>query len=1071
MLEPQTLSKTETLVALLRECASSHPDRKVFTFLVDGEMKEVQITYQQLDEQVRAIAAQLQLEGVAGEPILLLYPPGLEYIAAFFGCLYAGAVAVPSYPPHRRRADPRLEAIIANSQAKVALTNQHIWSTLERRLAQYPTLSKLRWLKTDDIELQAASSWQAPEQHRDDPAFLQYTSGSTAQPKGVVLTHHNLLSNLTAIRQRFQTSAMTRGVFWLPPYHDMGLIGGILGAIACGGHSILMTPLAFLQKPVRWLQAISRYQATVSGAPNFAYELCLSQITPEQRATLNLSSWQVAFNGAEPIRADTLARFSQTFAPNGFRHEAFLPCYGLAEATLLVAGNLHSTPPLIKAFQTTGLEKNQAVELRAESQEGQPLVSCGPVIVDHNLMTVDPESMQPCAPGQIGEIWVAGDSVAQSYWHDADATRQTFQAYLADGSTGPFLRTGDLGFINEGELFITGRLKDLIIVRGLNHYPQDLELVSEQSHTGLRPGCGAAFSVEQQGEERAVIVFEIKREARHGGSEKIEKIIGAIRSAVTQSHQLELYAVVLIKPGSLPKTSSGKVQRQACRTQFLEGTLSVIKESVRQINASPPSDSPTSEPTPATDSVASQLEGVSQEQLMTELQLKLAEFLNIEPEQIDLTQPIHTLGLGSLGAVGIKTHLEDEYGVDIPAEAFFREVSLAELVAEILADPTLTIELPQSLPSNGQSSVTSTISNGQPQPEVKIPLPQPPPKKDAMQLSLFFFAGHDEPETKTDKYQFLIEAAKFADSHDFDAVWLPERHFHAFGGLYPNPVVLAAALARETQHVRLRAGSVVLPLHHPIRIAEEWAMVDNLSQGRVDLSFAAGWNADDFVLAPENFEGRSAITLDGIELVRKLWQGETVSLPNGLGQPTEIQIHPLPHQADLSVWLTCSGTAERFIEAGARGYNVLTALLFQPIEALAENIAHYRATRAQHGHDPATGHVTLMLHTFVGPEMAQVRNIVEQPLIDYLKSSKDLWSRAIKGLPNRSEQEEQQILNYALERYIQTSALIGTPVTCTAMVNHLHAAGVDEIACLIDFGVEPATVLDGLQWLSSLRGG
>jgi natural product biosynthesis luciferase-like monooxygenase protein len=340
-------------------------------------------------------------------------------------------------------------------------------------------------------------------------------------------------------------------------------------------------------------------------------------------------------------------------------------------------------------------------------------------------------------------------------------------------------------------------------------------------------------------------------------------------------------------------------------------------------------------------------------------------------------------------------------------------------------------------------------------------------KERPLEFSLFYFSSN-EAEFSEGKYRLLIEGAKFADTHGFTAVWVPERHFHPFGGLYPNPSVLAAALAMVTERVRLRAGSVVLPMHHPVRVAEEWAVVDNLSGGRVDLSLAAGWNPNDFVLAPDNYEQRYDLLFSGMDTIRELWRGGTVTLPGGQGQEVPIRVYPQPRQADLTTWITCSGGRRRFVQAGEHGANVLTALLFQDLTELADKIAAYRAARAQHGHDPAAGHVTLMLHTFVGEEIEQVRRAVRAPFIEYLESSMDLW-RNRGRLADMQPQERDELLARAFERYFQTSALFGTPQTCAPFLARLRQAGVNEIACLIDFGVDVDTTMHGLQELDVLR--
>ena len=591
---------SSTLTELLGWRALEQPDRVAYTFLKDGETEEVHLTYGELDRKARVIAAHLQVLGATDKRVLLLYPSGLEYIAAFFGCLYAGAVAVPAYPPRLNRSVERLQAIVNDAQAMVGLTLTSCTTTTEPWIAQSPDLGMMHWLHTDALADDAAQAWQAPAINSQTLAFLQYTSGSTGTPKGVMLSHGNLLHNVHLIQSAFQQTATSIGVSWLPLYHDMGLIGGLLEPLYAGFPCVLMSPMAFLQRPVRWLQAITRYQATGSGGPNFAYELCVRKITPEQRTTLDLSRWEVAFNGAEPVRPDTLERFTAAFAPCGFRRQAWSPCYGLAEATLMITGSQKGTAPVVQTVQKAALEQHHAIFTTLTTSEngtGQKLVSCGRVLSDQQLVIVDPDTHLACQPGHVGEIWVAGASIAQGYWRHPEATAQTFQAYVADTGAGPFMRTGDLGFVWQGELFVTGRCKDIIIIRGSNHYPQDIELTVEQSHASIRPGCGAAFSVDIDGEERLVVAYEVER--RHQppqqrlperrqehvdpGSDPVSPqpfnadiVIGNIRQAVAENHGLQAFAVHLLRAGSIPKTSSGKVQRHACRAGFLTQTLLVV---------------------------------------------------------------------------------------------------------------------------------------------------------------------------------------------------------------------------------------------------------------------------------------------------------------------------------------------------------------------------------------------------------------------------------------------------------------------------------------------------------------
>ena len=572
------------LVELIRWRAQDTPDKVAYTFLVDGEREELTLTYKELDLSACAIAAHLQKQGMSGERALLLYPSGLEFIAAFFGCLYAGVVAVPAYTPRFRpkRPDVRFQAMTTDSQATVVLTTSKILSDNTRWQANVPSVK--HWLASDQINGELASLWLKPALRRETLAYLQYTSGSTGTPKGVMVTHGNLLHNSEMIYNSFGHSPLSQAVIWLPLYHDMGLIGGVIQTLYGGFPVTLMSPVAFIQKPLRWLQAISYYKATTSGGPNFAYDLCVQQITPDERATLDLSSWDVAFNGAEPIRAETLARFAMTFEAHGFRQEAFYPCYGMAEATLLISGALKAVAPIIYTVQRTALQQNQVVHA-SDARNSVGLVSAGQNLLYQNIVVVDPDSATRCQPGQIGEIWVSSASVTKGYWKRPEETEHTFHAYLTDREApyedesaykGPFLRTGDLGFMKDNELFITGRLKDLIIIRGRNHYPQDIERTVEQSHPVLRPGYSAAFSVEHESEERLVVCVEVKRTARRTVAASVDEVVALIRQAVLEEHDVAPYAIVLLRTMSIPKTSSGKIQRHLCRTKFLEDRLKVV---------------------------------------------------------------------------------------------------------------------------------------------------------------------------------------------------------------------------------------------------------------------------------------------------------------------------------------------------------------------------------------------------------------------------------------------------------------------------------------------------------------
>lgn len=566
----------ETFVELLERRRAQRASHTPFRFLADGESEEINLSYAELDRQARAIAAWLQRTQNAGDRAILIYPPGLEYITAFFGCLYAGVIAVPAYLPRMNRLTSRLLSIVADAKPSLVLTTRRILSDVTKRLAGTPELLSLQWMATDNLEPGIENSWAKPSLSGDSLAFLQYTSGSTQAPKGVMVTHRNLLHNSEAIKQFFGNGPHSSGVIWLPPYHDMGLIGGIIQPIYADSTAIVMTPVAFIQRPMRWLQAISKYRATVSGGPNFAYDLCVERISPEQRATLDLSCWEVAFCGAEPVRHETLERFTDAFGGCGFRRSAFYPCYGLAESTLMVTGGRPGRPPVHVSFQAEALERNRVVPVANDDPDARPLVGCGGVAGGQTVHIVDPDTHQIAAPDAIGEVWVQGPSVAAGYWKMAEQTRETFGAYLATGE-GPFLRTGDLGFFFDGELFVTGRIKDLIIIRGSNHYPQDIEHSVQKASAVLALGAGAAFSLEQNETEKLVIVHELN--VRH--CENADEIFQAMRNAVAEDHELQLDSIVLLKPGQIPKTSSGKIQRRAAKALYMEGKLTGVMAAYR----------------------------------------------------------------------------------------------------------------------------------------------------------------------------------------------------------------------------------------------------------------------------------------------------------------------------------------------------------------------------------------------------------------------------------------------------------------------------------------------------------
>ncbi|HEX9986176.1 MAG TPA: amino acid adenylation domain-containing protein [Thermoanaerobaculia bacterium] len=625
----QIATTSSSIVEILQARAAGTPERIAYRFLSHASSSEETLTYAELDAAARRIGAHLQSFTMPGDRALLLYRPGLEFIQGFLGCLYAGVIAVPAYPPHPTRPArdlPKLRGIAADARPAAILTSMTVIESCESLFVEAPDLRAMRWIATDALPL-GETELSPPIADAGQLAFLQYTSGSTGLPKGVMVSHANLMHNEQAIATLFDADAESTIVGWLPMYHDMGLIGTMLHGIYTGAACVLMSPMEFLEQPLRWLEAITKFHAHTSGGPNFAYDLCVRRISGEQKAGLDLSSWRIAFNGAEPVRSATLARFAEAFAPAGFRASAFFPCYGLAEATLAVTGGAKADEPIVREL--------------ADAK----LVGCGVSVEGQRVVIVDPETREPRADGETGEIWVSGPSVARGYWEKPEQSEQTFAARIAGTNDGPFLRTGDLGCLDGGELFVNGRRKDLIIIRGLNHYPHDLEQTVEQTHPALRVGCGAAFSIDVDGEERLVAVQEVDRANRLQASDEVAE---SIRRRIAEEHEVPLHALVLIKTGTIPKTTSGKIQRGLTKQMFLDGTLAVISEWIWKTG--------------------------------DRACLSLERFADLDPQT-----SLFSLGLDSLQLFELKNAIERERGVELRLTDFMDDATLATLTAAIEA--------------------------------------------------------------------------------------------------------------------------------------------------------------------------------------------------------------------------------------------------------------------------------------------------------------------------------------------------------------------------------------------------
>jgi acyl-CoA synthetase (AMP-forming)/AMP-acid ligase II len=565
----------ETLLDLLRHSAAERPHERAYTFLRDGDDESENLSYAQLEERVRSVATLLQDRGCEGQRVVLLFAPGLEFVAAFFGCLFARAVAVPVYPPDPGRLEfsiERVRSVVADSDPALLLYGPELEPLRESIVRSCPELGKRPWVCIDQAGAFEAGAWKDPGVRPGELAFVQYTSGSTSDPKGVMLSHAALVSNQRVIHDRVRLGPDSVLLSWLPLYHDMGLIGIVMHSLYLGASCYLMSPFDFLRRPARWLHAITRHGATLSGGPNFCYELCVRRIPDEAKEGLDLSSWEVAFNGSEPVRMETLRRFAEAFEPWGFRKEALYPCYGLAESSLMVTGSRKGEGAHALTLDASALARNRIVRAGPGAGRTCEVVCCGDPSDGHSLRIVDPETGRRCDDDEVGEVWASGPSIGEGYWGRPEQSRDVFRATVSDSPDQVFLRTGDLGFLHRGRLYITGRIKEVINLRGRNLYPQDVEAAAQEADRALRAGCGIAFAVSAAGEDWVVLVQEVDPTK----TEDPSALLARIREQVMVRQQVQLAAVCLVPPRTVPKTSSGKLKRAACRETFLAGGLEEI---------------------------------------------------------------------------------------------------------------------------------------------------------------------------------------------------------------------------------------------------------------------------------------------------------------------------------------------------------------------------------------------------------------------------------------------------------------------------------------------------------------
>lgn len=656
-----------TYTEVIKNRVRSTPDYTVFKFLTDGVNEDGSLTYQIIETRAKAIGSAMQKIGKKGDAVLLLFQPSIAYIESLYACFYSGFVAIPAYPPRRNRGIDRIYTIIEDSGTKICLISKQVYEDIQRNFKNDELFQRLQWIIYEDISDEISVEFDEVELTPDDIALVQYTSGSTGQPKGVMISQRNLLYNSEYIRQTFDTRKDSVGVHWLPLFHDMGLIGGLLHAAYTRGLNINMPPMAFLKNPLNFLKAIHKYKATIAGGPNFSYDYCIDKTTEEERRELDLSSMEVFFCGAEPIRKSTYDNFIDAFKVSKVNESQLYSCYGMAETTLIVTGGVRTDKPKYLNVDSYELSKGRVKVVEINDSSSTSLVGSGHTWLETNIEIVNPTTLEKCNKDEVGEIWVSGPTVASGYWNKPEETKITFGATIADINEGPFLRTGDLGFFHGKELFITGRIKDLIIIRGVNHYPNDIEFSIQTAIPEIRQNGGAAFPISEDDTEKLVIVQEIERTAMRGGDHG--SIIDRIREVITEEHEIDAHAIVLVRPGSIPMTSSGKIQHRQTKYEYLHGDLSIVAswESER-ITPAPEVPTPRVEPT----------EAAIKEWVIN----WIVRNQNIKKENIDPDKNIMAYGVDSLAAVTLETEISKQFGFNWHISSFILNPTINKLAEE-----------------------------------------------------------------------------------------------------------------------------------------------------------------------------------------------------------------------------------------------------------------------------------------------------------------------------------------------------------------------------------------------------
>lgn len=636
----------------------SSPNDIAFRYLQDLETAPQELSYKTLWLEAASIAGFLRSIANPGDCIMLFFPPGMAYIKAFYGCLLAGMVAVPLYPPRRNIKSDRILSVAQSCQSSVALTTQSELENIQASWSEQNSLDlSLKFYATDSLALTSQSLTSCPDIDPSLPAFLQYTSGSTGSPKGVIITHSNIVANVTYLSLKAGGTKEDIFVNWLPLFHDLGLITAVLWPVYLGAPSTLMAPATFVRNPVIWLKAISQYRGSMCGAPNFAYELCTNKISAVELSGLDLSSWRVAYNAAEPVRAETLNSFSEYFSGCGFKPEAFYPGYGMAEATVFITGGDSFVSPTQLTVNKKILAEHKLELINEDDSNAIKIVACGSALSPHDVRIVDPETNCELPNGSVGEIWFSGPSVSPGYWGLAELSKDTFNQKIVgqDAGVNSYLKTGDLGVMYAGDLFVTGRIKDLIILRGKNYYPQDIEMSVTDAHFSLKKGACAAFSLSENNVEQLIVVVEVERE--YFRTVNVDDVISAVRQCVSLEHEVNVDRVVLLKPYKIPVTSSGKIQRKKTRELLLQGELDIVAQTnvVKRNDYVPP--------------------GSEIEQMLCDIWCSV-----LETNSISITDNFFDIGGNSLSALEISAELRKKFSsVSIDPEQLLELPSIAQL--------------------------------------------------------------------------------------------------------------------------------------------------------------------------------------------------------------------------------------------------------------------------------------------------------------------------------------------------------------------------------------------------------